>query len=384
MAVGPDYVAIWIGRILLALVVSALWIWILRSLGRMLRSLVAFIDRRLRRRGKGFHFRSVEVLGVDTIIGFFRSLIGMTRALGSLTVTYLWILVVAWALDPNRRVFGVVVQPLVTVLTHAFEALLGFIPNLVMLIIIFSMARFSTRSVAVLTDAVRLRKLELDWLEPELAVPTRRIVTILIWVLALVMSGPYLPGSESKAFLGVAIMVGVLLAVGARSVTSNLLAGLVLTYSRAYRTGDRVRIGETTGEVLTLGALTTRLRTEENREVVIPNAVAQSGLITHMVSRPRSLSTINAYEFVRQTTPPSVPAPRPVEPLAARAVEPLAARAVEPPVAVPVPAPRPAESPAPPPPDPAPAPEALEVPPVPPAGASAASSSGAVVKEESP
>ncbi|WP_394848543.1 mechanosensitive ion channel family protein [Pendulispora brunnea] len=311
MSVGPDYVAIWIGRILLALVVSAFWIWILRSLGRMLRGLVEFIDRRLRRRGKGFHFRSVEVLGVDTIIAFFKSLIGMTRALLSLTATYLWLLIVAWALDPNHRVFGVVVQPLVTVLTNAFEAALAFIPNLVMLLIIFTLARFSTRSLAVVTDAVRLRKLELEWLEPELAVPTRRIVTILIWMCALVMGAPYLPGSESKAFLGVAVMVGLLLALGARSVTSNLLAGLVLTYSRAYRAGDRVRIGETQGEVLTLGALTTRIRTEDNREVVIPNAVAQSGLITHMVSRPRSLSTVNQFEFVRKAVS-DVPLPAPL------------------------------------------------------------------------
>ncbi|HWL88681.1 MAG TPA: mechanosensitive ion channel domain-containing protein, partial [Polyangiaceae bacterium] len=311
MSAGTDHVAIWIGRIALAVFITGFWIWILWSLGPMLRGLVAWIDRRLRRRGKGLHFRSVEVLGVDTIIGFFHSIIGMTRALGSLAVTYLWILIVAWLLDPYRRVFAVVVQPLVNVVTHALEALLAFVPNLVMLIIIFSLARFSTRSLLVVTEAVRHRKLELDWLEPELAVPTRRIVTILIWVMALVMAAPYFPGSDSKFFLGVAVMFGVLLAIGARSVTSNLLAGLVLTYSRAYRAGDRVRIGDTTGEVLSLGALTTRVRTEDNREVVIPNALAQAGVITHMVSRPRSLSTMNAFEFVRTSVPPSSGAPVP-------------------------------------------------------------------------
>ena len=167
-----------------------------------------------------------------------------------------------------------------------------------MLVVIFVSARFSVRAVRILTEAVASGKLTLGWLEPDLAVPTRRILTIAIWALSLVMAAPHLPGSDSKAFLGVAIMLGILLSLGASSVTSNLLAGLMITYSRAYRVGDRVQIGEHAGKVMSVGVLTTRLRSEEGREIVIPNAVVQGATITHLEPRARDMSTLDAFELL--------------------------------------------------------------------------------------
>lgn len=73
-----------------------------------------------------------------------------------------------------------------------------------------------------------------------------------------------------------------------------MVAGSVLTYTRAFQLGDRVRIADTTGDVIEKTLLTTRVRTIKNEEISIPNslllgghvinyssAVADKGLILH-------------------------------------------------------------------------------------------------------
>lgn len=308
-----DAVAIWMGRILLALGVTAVWLWVLRRLGSVLRGVARRADGWLQGRGRGIAFRSVELLSVDSIARFERSLLGTTRVIAWVAVTYAWLLAVAGALDASHRVFPVVVRPLIDAVTSAGSALLAFVPNLMMLALIFVAARVVVRAAALITDAVGSGRLELAWLEPELALPTRRIVTMFVWAVALVMAAPYLPGSDSKAFLGVAIMIGILVSLGATSVTSNLLAGLVLTYSRAYRVGDWVTIGDVSGEVVALGALSTRLRMHGGEEAIIPNAVVQSGKVIHR-GRTRDLAAHPDAFAATSPPPPLAPSTPPAEP----------------------------------------------------------------------
>ncbi|NUN03978.1 MAG: mechanosensitive ion channel family protein [Bryobacteraceae bacterium] len=160
-------------------------------------------------------------------------------------------------------------------------SLFAFVPNLLSLGVIVGVAWFFTRVVERFAEAVAQGHLKLSWLHADLARPTRRIVTFFIWVVALVMGHPYLPGSESRAFQGVAVVFGVLISLGSSSVVGNALAGLVLTYSRAYRTGDRIRIGDTVGDVVELGPFNTRLRTTKDEEVIVPNAVVMGGSVVN-------------------------------------------------------------------------------------------------------
>lgn len=298
---GPDIVAIWMGRILLAVLTTFLLIWMLRRVGDGLTASVEWIEARLERRGRGIAVRSVEVLSADAISGFVRSLVGTMRVLAMLALLYGWLLVVAWALDASHKVFDIVVTPLVTALSTVGYAVLGFIPNLAMLVVIVTLARFASRVVGVLGNAVAERRLVVKWLDPELVTLTRRIATILIWVTALVMVAPYLPGSDSRAFLGITIMLGILVSFGSTSVTSNLLAGLVLVYARAYRVGDRVRIGDVVGDVTFIGVFTMRIRTLDHEEVIVPNALVQSGPIWNYTT---STATVATAKTLRPPPPP--------------------------------------------------------------------------------
>lgn len=103
-----------------------------------------------------------------------------------------------------------------------------------------------------------------------------------------------MPGSESPIFKGVSVFVGVLFTFGSAVALGNVVAGLVLTYMRAFKLGDRVKIGEVTGDVIGRSLLVTRVRTIQNEIISIPNSTVmnnhtinystdapQNGLIVH-------------------------------------------------------------------------------------------------------
>jgi small-conductance mechanosensitive channel len=89
---------------------------------------------------------------------------------------------------------------------------------------------------------------------------------------AVVMTYPYIPGSGSDAFKGIGIFVGLVASLGSTALAGQAASGLVLTYSRAFRPGDYLKIGETGGTVLSLGMLSTKIRPIKQEEVTIPNA----------------------------------------------------------------------------------------------------------------
>jgi hypothetical protein len=66
----------------------------------------------------------------------------------------------------------------------------------------------------------------------------------------LVVSYPYLPGSESEAFKGVSVFVGLIISLGSSGIVNQMMSGCTITCSRALRVGDFVRIGDVEGTVL--------------------------------------------------------------------------------------------------------------------------------------
>src|SRR5206468_7210585 len=111
---------------------------------------------------------------------------------------------------------------------------------------------------------------------PEWAEPTYKIVRLLIIAMTVIIIFPYIPGSKSPAFRGISIFIGVLLSLGSTSAVANLVSGVILTYMRAFRIGDRVKISDTEGDVIEKTLLITRVRTIKNVDVTITNSMVLS------------------------------------------------------------------------------------------------------------
>ena len=125
-----------------------------------------------------------------------------------------------------------------------------------------------------------------DWANP------RKIARFLVIAFALVMAFPYLPGSESPAFKGVSIFLGVLFSLGSLSVVANVVAGVILNYTRAFSIGDRVRIGDVEGDITYKTLLVTHIRTIKNVEITLPNSTVLGGAILNFSSAAKDFALI--------------------------------------------------------------------------------------------
>jgi small-conductance mechanosensitive channel len=143
--------------------------------------------------------------------------------------------------------------------------------------------------VAIIVGLLKLNRLFWKWVgagaillpgfHAEWADPTSKILGFLLIAFGLVVAFPYLPGGDSDAFKGVSIFIGVLISLGSGSAMGNVVSGIVLTYTRAFHVGDRIKVGEHTGDVIERTLLVTRLRTPKNEDVVIPNSMVVSSTV---------------------------------------------------------------------------------------------------------
>jgi small-conductance mechanosensitive channel len=121
-----------------------------------------------------------------------------------------------------------------------------------------------------------------SWFHREWAEPTYKLVTFFIIATALVIVFPYLPGYDSLAFQGFTVFLGIVISLGSSVAIANVVSGIILIYTRAFRTGDYVQIADATGEIVEETLLVTRIRTPKNVVITVPNTtVLGSNIINY-------------------------------------------------------------------------------------------------------
>jgi small-conductance mechanosensitive channel len=150
-------------------------------------------------------------------------------------------------------------------------AVLAAIPNLVFLVILFFITRYVLKMIQVFFRSIERGAIQLKSFEQEWAWPTYRILRLLVVIVAVVVAYPYVPGSDSEAFKGISILLGLIVSLGSSSIIANIIAGYSMAYRRPFKIGDRIKINATIGDVIEIRVLVTRLRSLKNEEIVIPN-----------------------------------------------------------------------------------------------------------------
>jgi len=156
-----------------------------------------------------------------------------------------------------------------------------FIPNLFTIFVIYFVIKYVVKFVKYLFSEIEAEKLTISGFHADWAMPTFGIVRFLLYAFMFVLIFPYLPGSDSNVFKGVSVFLGVLFSLGSSSAIGNMVAGLVITYMRPFKIGDRIKIGDITGDVIEKTMLVTRIRTIKNEEITIPNSSVLSGNTTN-------------------------------------------------------------------------------------------------------
>jgi small-conductance mechanosensitive channel len=173
---------------------------------------------------------------------------------------------------------------LVGIIASISGAMLKAIPDLFTACVIFFLAKLVVQAFNALFDRIENGSLTVSWLAADVVAPTRRIVKVAIWLFALTMAYPYLPGSGTEAFKGVSVLVGLMISLGASSLIAQAASGLILTYSRIYRRGEFIHVNGHEGTITDLGMFTTRLRNGMGLEITLPNALVL-GNVTKNYSR---------------------------------------------------------------------------------------------------
>ena len=224
----------------------------------------------------GIRIRNFQLLDPARQLQVLYSVVSVLKWLTIILVVYLALPVLfgifPFTKDISHTLIGYIVSPLKKIAMAIWD----YVPNLITIIIIVVVFRYVLKFFRFIKSEIEANRLTLPGFYPDWANPTYQILRVLILAFMLVIIFPYLPGSDSGVFKGVSVFVGVLFTFGSAGALGNIVAGLVLTYMRAFKIGDRVKMGEVTGDIIGKTLLVTRIRTIQNEIISIPNSTVMS------------------------------------------------------------------------------------------------------------
>ena len=268
----------------------------IKILNRLFVGLIGLLPKYL---GKHIHhgikIKEVELVSAERLSGAIMFMIDGLRKIVVLILVYSGILALVKVYPGAKMITDKILEYLITPLVALKDFLLDFIPNLFFIVIIVLITKYILRFLRFISEEIEKGNLEVSGFHIEWIEPTFKIVKFLIYAFSAVMIFPYLPGSNSPAFKGISIFLGVLFSLGSSSAISNLVAGLVITYMRPFKMGDRVLIDGTEGDVIDKTLLVTKIKTIKNVEITIPNSMILNSHITNFnaneVTEPLILHT---------------------------------------------------------------------------------------------
>ena len=169
---------------------------------------------------------------------------------------------------------------------------IGYIPNLISIFVIWYATKTLVRLARYVATEIENENLKVKNFFPEWAMPTFIIVRILLYTFMVAMIYNYLPGSDSGVFQGISVFIGLIISLGSSTLIANLMAGLVITFMRPFRVGDRIKLNDTMGDIIEKTPLVTRVKTPKNEIVTVPNSFVMSSLTTNYSSSAQEYGLI--------------------------------------------------------------------------------------------
>ena len=169
---------------------------------------------------------------------------------------------------------------------------IGYIPNLITIFVIWYAVKSLVRLARYIAQEIERGNLKFDNFFPEWAMPTFYIVRVLLYTFMIAMIYNYLPGADSGVFQGISVFVGIIISLGSSTLIANLMAGLVITFMRPFRVGDRIKLNDTMGDIIEKTPLVTRVKTPKNEIVTVPNSFVMSSLTTNYSSSAQEYGLI--------------------------------------------------------------------------------------------
>ena len=172
------------------------------------------------------------------------------------------------------------------------QQIIDYIPSLLVIIVVIMIVRFILHVLKLVFKGIGKGRIDIPGFYPEWSGTSFNLLRMLVYALTLIIIFPYLPGSDSPAFQGLSIFLGLLLSLGSTTAVANVVAGIVLTFTRAFCVGDRVSIHETIGVVVERGMFVTRMVNTKNEIISIPNSMTLTSHIINYSDQARGAGLI--------------------------------------------------------------------------------------------
>jgi small-conductance mechanosensitive channel len=232
------------------------------------------------------HFKPLTIkryrlLDTSQLLNMASFLLRIVQLVAIILQLYLTLPLVFSLFEPTKHLastlFGYILNPL----RSTFWTIIRYIPNLITILIIIVISRYTLRTIKFFSTQIERGKLVIPGFYPDWAEPTFNVLRVLIYAFTIIVIYPSLPNSDSAVFQGVSVFVGLIFSLGSSSIIGNLVAGIVITYMRPFTIGDRIKLNDVTGFVVEKSATVTRLRTHKNEFVTFPNMMILTSSITN-------------------------------------------------------------------------------------------------------
>ena len=266
---------------LYALGVTGVAILLLWGLRRLFRWLNNWSERSVRRRVQDLATKSHHLVRAGSVWGVIAGLLRLLRVMVYLVLAYFYLNTVLGLFPWTRPAAKVLFQLILNPLESLWLGFLGALPDIAFLVVLWLVVRYILKVIRAFFKGVELGRIKLEKFEADWAEPTYRITRILVIAFALVIAYPYIPGSESAAFKGVSVFLGVLFSLGSSSFIGNMIAGMAMTYRGTFKDGDLIKVGDVFCTVEGVKLMATRLRTAKNESVILPNSTILNTEVTN-------------------------------------------------------------------------------------------------------
>ena len=274
-------VLIRLAELLLVLFIAFILVWAINRLFDFLKKITLNSEHRF--------LTSIRIRNYDFIKkpGIVKALVKLLAILRIVFLLFLLITIIPLIFDifPSTQYLSkIIVQWISEPIKNVGIAIIGYLPHLFYIVIIAVITRYVLKILRFFALEIERGILKIKGFHPEWAHTTYVLARMILWVLALVIMFPHLPGSDSDAFKGISVFLGVLISLGSSSSISNAIAGIVISYMRPFQVGDWIKSGEIIGAVIEKNALVTRLKTINNEDITIPNSAILSGATMNFTS----------------------------------------------------------------------------------------------------
>lgn len=220
----------------------------------------------------GIKIKSYEIVSPKQQVKVFWTALQFLHWLLILVCVYLALPLVLNLFPSTEGYAAVLLGYFIKPIKDVAQAVLDYLPKFITILVICFIFRYVLKALRFFAQELHTGALSITGFYREWALPSYQIIRVLLFAFLLIVIFPYLPGAESPIFKGVSVFIGVLFTFSSAGALGNIVAGLLLTYMRPFATGDRIKIGEVTGDIIEKTLLATRIRTVKNEVISIPNS----------------------------------------------------------------------------------------------------------------